>query len=304
MQAFTNADAGNINLPGFAKKFSQWQATSRLKTQLSKTIQQCNGDPRAWKEIELIAQKIKYLAGHSLFPYRYVDYTTTVFGSTRLSADSLEFNEVSSITRALVSEKRMSIMTGGGLGIMKAANEGRTLATKNRRENGKKVSGNNIGLPIKLPREERLNNHLDVISQHENFGDRLNEFSDRTNASITWDGGFGSLLELSFIAQLKQVKHTEEAFPIIIKAGAWKEILELYYKKMYQERVDNNEVPLISESDKDLFTIVYYVDDAVQTVLDHYNKIWKPNTWDKLNDPSKTWVKSGYDKSKKPDVKS
>jgi len=291
VQAFTNADAGNINLPGFAKKFSQWQATSRLKTQLSKTIQQCNGDPRAWKEIELIAQKIKYLAGHSLFPYRYVDYTTTVFGSTRLSADSLEFNEVSSITRALVSEKRMSIMTGGGLGIMKAANEGRTLATKNRRENGKKVSGNNIGLPIKLPREERLNNHLDVISQHENFGDRLNEFSDRTNASITWDGGFGSLLELSFIAQLKQVKHTEEAFPIIIKAGAWKEILELYYKKMYQERVDNNEVPLISESDKDLFTIVYYVDDAVQTVLDHYNKIWKPNTWDKLNDPSKTWVK-------------
>lgn len=179
----------------------------------------------------------------------------------------------------------MDILTGGGPGIMTAANIGLKEGAEARLKKKKKNGAKNIGNLVTLPFEERPNNYLDVRAKHSTFGTRLNEFADRSNSIVTWDGGAGSDLEIGFFYQLMQVGYLEADFPIILKRDLWEDIQNMKIKKMLYERIQKEQKPLISPQDTELVQYVDHPDDAIQQVLDHYGR-WKQNVWRKLDGQS------------------
>jgi uncharacterized protein (TIGR00730 family) len=134
-------------------------------------------------------------------------YRVCIFGSARIRPEDPTYQRVRELARQL-AEQNIDIVTGGGPGLMEAANLGEREA-RNRRSMS-------FGLPIELPNKlEPPNLHLDIKSSHKRFSSRLDEFMRLTNAVIVAPGGIGTLLELVFAWQLVQV-HMIESRPIIL----------------------------------------------------------------------------------------
>ena len=93
------------------------------------------------------------------------------------------------------------ILSGGGPGLMQAANEGaHSVDPKGR--------GRSIGINIELPFEQQVNPFVTQASEHRTFFSRLHHFMIMSDAFVVTPGGIGSLLELALVWQLLQVRHT------------------------------------------------------------------------------------------------
>jgi uncharacterized protein (TIGR00730 family) len=143
-------------------------------------------------------------------------YRVCIFGSARLKQDTELYKLVYELAHEL-SSQGVDIVTGGGPGLMEAANKGA--------KDGGKAS-RSIGLPIELPFESDSNEHMDVERQHRKFSSRLDEFMRISHAVIVTPGGIGTLLELFYTWQLIQVNHIKPR-PIILlgKDDMWKDLL-------------------------------------------------------------------------------
>lgn len=289
VEDFKNATDGSINLVEYAEKFADSKKINTLKSNLAELLTSEKFCPEVLEQTSLISRKINHEIERAAFPWRYVNYETGIFGSARLAPDSPEFKEVTQISEGLVNESRIGIITGGGPGIMEAANLGQKNGTKKRQANGKKASTKNRGLLIKLPFEESANDHLDIHDPHSTFGTRLNSFYDLMNSGISWDGGGGTDLENDYGYQLKQVGHLESNFPLILKRSAWEDVQQVKMDKMYYDRRKNGVKELISPEDLKQFTFVDNPDEAIQVVLDHY-KNWVKGVFNKLDLESQKMV--------------
>ncbi len=143
-------------------------------------------------------------------------YRVCIFGSARLKPESPLYKLVYDLAHELASQG-VDIVTGGGPGLMEAANKGA--------KDGGKAS-RSIGLPIELPFEADSNDHMDDERQHRKFSSRLDEFMRITHAVIVTPGGIGTLLELFYTWQLIQVNHIKPR-PIILlgRDDMWKDLL-------------------------------------------------------------------------------
>src|SRR5947208_1938992 len=118
----------------------------------------------------------------------------------------------------MLAELKIDIVTGGGPGLMEAANR----AVQDARN---EVS-QSIGLPIQLPRAHELaNKHLDIKSEHKRFSSRLDEFMRLSHAVIVAPGGIGTLLELTYVWQLIQVGMVEERPVVLLDHSHWDGLL-------------------------------------------------------------------------------
>ena len=144
-------------------------------------------------------------------------YRVSIFGSARMKPDSPWYKEVYELAFQLAM-RGVDIVTGGGPGLMDAANKGA-------KDGGRK--SRSIGLPIELPFETDANMHLDVKRHHRRFSSRLDEFMRISHAVVVTPGGIGTLLEMFYTWQLIQVGHIE-ARPILLLGGKdmWKELLD------------------------------------------------------------------------------
>ena len=124
-------------------------------------------------------------------------YRVCIFGSARIGTDSKVYAQVEELAEAL-AKRGADIVTGGGPGLMEAANKGARAGSS---------GAWSIGLPIDLPFENDANSHLDVKSQHRRFSSRLDEFMRISHAVVLVPGGIGTLLELFYTWQLIQVEH-------------------------------------------------------------------------------------------------
>ncbi len=141
-------------------------------------------------------------------PFRVV-----IFGSARIRPRDQLYNAVYRIARALV-ERGIDIVTGGGPGLMEAAN--RAVTDVQQRES------RSIGLPIDLPAiSEPANKHLDIKSMHTRFSSRLDEFMRLSNAVVVAPGGIGTLLELLYVWQLLQVGLIHDRPVILLGHEEW-----------------------------------------------------------------------------------
>ncbi len=136
-------------------------------------------------------------------------YRVSIFGSARLKSDSPIYKEVQAMAKEFAS-KGVDVVTGGGPGLMEAANIGAKEGAKNK--------SRSIGLNIELPFEPDPNIHLDRSYKHKRFSSRLDEFMRISNAIIVTPGGIGTVLEFFYAWQLIQVEHIKP-LPVVFLGG-------------------------------------------------------------------------------------
>ena len=138
-------------------------------------------------------------------------YRVSIFGSARIKPDTKEYKGVYTLAKEL-AENGADIVTGGGPGLMEAANAGV--------KEGSSSKSKSFGIRIDLPFEATPNEHLDIKFYHKRFSSRLDEFMRISHAVVVTPGGIGTLLELLYTWQLIQVNHIS-ARPIILVGDMW-----------------------------------------------------------------------------------
>ncbi len=144
-------------------------------------------------------------------------YRVCLFGSARIDKDDPLYADVRELARAL-AERGCDIVTGGGPGLMAAANEGETLGDPNNKTRS-------IGIRVDLPFEQGANPFVEKLYRHRTFFTRLHQFVRLSSAFVILGGGIGTLLEASMIWQLLQVRHVHDV-PLIFVGEQWKELLD------------------------------------------------------------------------------
>ncbi len=177
----------------------------------------------------------------------------SVFGSARSGRNHGYYQDAVRVSQAL-SEAGFSIITGGGPGIMEAANLG-----ANRGE------GRSIGLNIRLPFEQEPNQFADTIIHFNYFFARKVMFVKYACGFVALPGGFGTLDEIFEALTLKQTRKIHD-FPVILFGTAyWEGLLDWFTEQVLADK-------MISKRDLKLFTVTDDVDEVVETIRRHYNR--------------------------------
>lgn len=182
-------------------------------------------------------------------------YRVVIFGSARIQKGDGLYTEVHDLAKRL-GEKGMDVVTGGGPGLMEAANAGHGDGVK-------KGGAESIGLNIKLPHEQGFNKHLDIKEEFERFSGRLDHFMYLANAVVVAPGGVGTLLEFAYTWQLMQVKHICN-MPIILLGEMWGGLLE-WIKENPLER------SFLDQDDYDLLFTAKNSDEAFEIIKEAYD---------------------------------
>ena len=183
-------------------------------------------------------------------------FRVSIFGSARIKPNTEEYMEVYDLAKKL-SKNNAEIVTGGGPGLMEAANAGA--------KDGSSKS-KSFGLHVDLPFETTPNEHLDITYHHKRFSSRLDEFMRISHAVIVTPGGIGTILELLYTWQLIQVSHISER-PIILVGKMWTGLLEW----MKSEPLNKQ---LIDKSDFNNIKIVQNVDEVIILLKPLINKFY------------------------------
>src|SRR5262249_43121309 len=134
-----------------------------------------------------------------LRPTKRERYRVTIFGSARAKPGTFAYEETKRVSSAL-AELGCDIISGGGPGLMQAANEGVALSGQ---------SARSLGIRVDLPFEQESNPFVDLAFEHRTFFTRLHHFVLASNAFIVAPGGIGTVLELMMVWQLLQVRHIQ-----------------------------------------------------------------------------------------------
>ena len=150
-----------------------------------------------------------------LRPRRRQRYRVTIFGSARAQPGTAAYEETKSLARQL-ARLGCDIVTGGGPGLMQAANEGAYSVSKDRR--------GSIGLHIDLEAEQNVNPFVGQVYAHRTFFSRLHHFALLSDAFVVVPGGVGTTLETTMIWQLLQVRKIEGT-PLILIGEMWADFM-------------------------------------------------------------------------------
>lgn len=150
-------------------------------------------------------------------------FRVTIFGSARCKKGEKDYEMVHRLAYK-VGKKGYDVVTGGGPGLMEAANEGH-------QEGKKDTDAHSVGLVIELPWENEPNKFLDVEKKFTRFSERLDNFMILSNVAVVTPGGLGTCLELFYTWQLSQVKHIC-AMPIILIGEMWEELIDWVKKQI------------------------------------------------------------------------
>lgn len=191
-------------------------------------------------------------------------YRICIFGSARIKPNTKIYNDVYELAR-LVAREGIDILTGGGPGLMEAANKGAQKGKKEGRGKGKSIS---FGLSIELEWEPVPNPHLDVKRHHMKFSSRLDDFMRLSSCVVCTPGGIGTLLELLFAWQLIQVKHMEKKPIILMDRVFWRGFID-WLRKVPVAR------GLIGALDIDDLEIVDTPEEVLEIVRANYKKFLK-----------------------------
>jgi uncharacterized protein (TIGR00730 family) len=150
-----------------------------------------------------------------LRPSRSDRYRVTLFGSARVAPGMFGYEETKRCAAEL-AKLGCDIITGGGPGLMQAANEGAASAPDRAKS---------IGIRVDLPFEQDVNSFVGQAFEHRTFFTRLHQFVLTSNAYIVAPGGIGTVLETLMIWQLLQVHHLADT-PLILVGGMWPGLVE------------------------------------------------------------------------------
>lgn len=156
---------------------------------------------------------------------------------------------------AVLADMDCDIITGGGPGLMQAANEGAA---------GKPGSTQSVGIRVELPFEQEVNAFVAQAFEHKNFFTRLHQFVLTSDAFVVSPGGIGTVLELMMVWQLLQVKHVKES-PLILVGKMWSPLIE--WARTYLLK---SELPLANPEDLAIPLCVDTADEAIAILREHH----------------------------------
>jgi len=191
-----------------------------------------------------------------LRPSRRDRYRVTVFGSARTQPGHWVYEEVKRMCAAL-SAMGCDIVTGGGPGLMQAANEGAHQAQADSRVQ-------NIGTRVDLPFEQEVNPFVEQAFTHGTFFTRLHHFVLMSDAYVVAPGGIGTVLESMMIWQLLQVRHLHDT-PLIFAGPMWRGLVEWASAQMLRPGFE-----LASPKDMQIPTCVDDADQAAAVIRAHH----------------------------------
>jgi uncharacterized protein (TIGR00730 family) len=181
----------------------------------------------------------------------------TVFGSARTPVDSKNYHAAQEIAKGL-AKHNLAVVTGGGPGIMEAANKGAAHS-----------AGKSVGLNIELPHEQTGNRFANVPVHFHYFFSRKVCFVKYSFAFIFMPGGFGTLDEFFEVATLVQTGRIPR-FPLIMFGREhWKGLFA--WMKTHLEKES-----LISPGDLELVNFVDTPEEAVDLILDYQRRVSPP----------------------------
>jgi uncharacterized protein (TIGR00730 family) len=189
-------------------------------------------------------------------PERVEHYRVSVFGSSRIRRGDPIYEDVKKLSYEL-AKMGVDIVTGGGPGLMEAANAGAM-------EGQVDSHARSFGLAIHLPTEEQANPFVNKVFRHRTFFSRLHHFVRLSSAFIVFPGGIGTALELFMVWQLLQVKHMRE-HPLILVGTMWNGLLEWARGTMVERG-------LASPPDLEIVRIVATSEEAIPVVAASYER--------------------------------
>jgi uncharacterized protein (TIGR00730 family) len=190
-----------------------------------------------------------------LQPSRRERYRVTIFGSARTRPGHWVYGEVRRMA-GLLAELGCDIVTGGGPGLMQAANEGATAAAAAERVQS-------IGIRVDLPFEQQVNPFVEQAFEHQTFFTRLHQFVLMSDAFIVAPGGIGTVLESMMIWQLLQVRHLHDT-PLVFTGAMWRGLVDWVGQAMLRPGFE-----LANAEDLQIPRCVDTADEAVAIVREH-----------------------------------
>lgn len=185
--------------------------------------------------------------------------SVTIFGSARFAADNPYYEAARQLGQVLAKE-RIAVVTGGGPGIMEAANRGAFEA-----------GGASIGLNIRLPREQSINPWATHSTTFNYFYTRKVMLSFAAEAYIYFPGGFGTLDEFFEIANLVVTHKIERHIPIVLYgAQYWQPLVG------WMRRTLMHDFEAITAEELEIFTVVDSVEDALAVIKQSKPREIKP----------------------------
>ena len=189
-------------------------------------------------------------------------YRVCIFGSARMKPETESYQQVFTLARFMAWEG-IDVLTGGGPGLMEAANRGAKLGQQE-----KKTKSLSFGLSIELDFEPTPNLHLDVKRHHHKFSSRLDDFMRLSHSIVVTPGGIGTLLELYFSWQLLQVRHLEERPIILLDRKFWNGLLDWM-------RAQPLARGLMSSGDFRFLSVVDTPEEAFEILSKHHKEFLK-----------------------------
>jgi hypothetical protein len=193
----------------------------------------------SWRIFQIMAE---FVEGFDVMPQVFP--AVTIFGSSQIKAQSAVYKTTVEVSRLLV-ENGFNVISGGGPGVMEAANKGATQA-----------GGKSVGLHINLPSEQEANEYANVRLNFNYFFIRKVMFVKYAVAYIIMPGGFGTLDELFEALTLIQTKRIR-SFPVILMDSKfWNGLLDWLSNTLIKKKT-------LSKSDLEVFNVVDTAHEAV-----------------------------------------
>jgi len=205
-----------------------------------------NSAREAWRMFEIIAEFVT--ATERL---QTIQPAVAIFGSARVTPDHAYYKATEDIAKRL-SEAGFSVISGGGPGIMEAANRGAYAG-----------SSPSVGLNIQLPHEQSANAYQDVAHTFQHFFARKVMFVKLSCAFVMMPGGFGTLDELMEVLTLVQTGKIRKVPVILVGGDYWKGLLAWIDERL---RVEG----MIGVDDASLMTVIDDPQEVVDAIFRHY----------------------------------
>lgn len=223
-------------------------------------------EKRRWELVRLLRIMWEFLTGFRKL--HFIGPCVTVFGSARFGEDNRYYQMAREVGRR-AAETGFTVMTGGGPGIMEAANRG-----------AKDVGGRSFGCNVQLPFEQEPNDYLDDWLEFRYFFVRKVMLVKYSYGFVIMPGGFGTMDECFETLTLIQTDKIRE-FPVVVMGtDYWGDVLEFIHEDMIEDET-------ISPEDTDLLYVTDDVDEAVahleQAATEKFDLSYEPpvspRTW-------------------------
>lgn len=191
-----------------------------------------------------------------LRPSKREHYRVTIFGSARAQPGIWVHEEVRRLAAELAGIG-CDVVTGGGPGLMQAANEGAQAQ-------GAAERSHSVGIRVDLPFEQEVNPFVQEAFEHQTFFSRLHHFVLVSDAYVVVPGGIGTVLEAMLVWQLLQVRHLHDT-PLIFVGDMWADLVDWARRAMLRPGFE-----LANAEDMDIPRCVKSADEAIAILTEQH----------------------------------